>query len=274
MRLTHLPLDQNIGCPSVKWLVVLIFITCHKKSGCSPLPFMWVCLEIKDLTAPKRLLLVHHCVPSESDHFAGYTAYWYTGIHLNPSTVNSHFVWVNPPSLGVFWMVRANPSRVKQGRNPSRASRVFQRETSLKPAFRTCFENAPSKRGLRRNFFFYSFHRAYMDFKALHRCETHCIFSWDRHCQLRMYSINLGLICLLHFPVLFKLSGIHFLILFQVASAFCVPAILLALQGFRFKRLVNSFSTCRTETLRWPCRFAMDGQAFAPSLYTTSAEIV
>ena len=42
----------------------------------------------------------------------------------------------------------------KQGRNPSRASRVFQRETSLKPAFRTCFENAPSKRGLRRNFFF------------------------------------------------------------------------------------------------------------------------
>ena len=43
------------------------------------------------------------------------------------------------------------------------ASRVFQRETSLKPAFRTCFENAPSKRGLRRNFFFYSFHRAYMD---------------------------------------------------------------------------------------------------------------
>ena len=155
----------------------------------------------------------------------------------------------------------------KLGTHPSRASRVFQRETSLKPAFRTCFENAPSKRGLRRNFFFYSFHRAYMDFKALHRCETHCIFSWDRHCQLRMYSINLGLICLLHFPVLFKLSGIHFLILFQVASAFCVPAILLALQGFRFKRLVNSFSTCRTETLRWPCRFAMDGQAFAPSLY-------
>ena len=124
----------------------------------------------------------------------------------------------------------------KQGRNPSRASRVFQRETSLKPAFRTCFENAPSKRGFRRNFFFYSFHRAYMDFKALHRCETHCIFSLDRHCQLRMYSINLGLICLLHFPVLCKLSGIHFLILFQVASAFCVPAILLALQGFRFKR--------------------------------------
>ena len=61
---------------------------------------------------------------------------------------------------------------VKQGRHPSRASRVFQRETSLKPAFRTCFENAPSKRGLRRNFFFNSFHWAYMDFKALHRCET------------------------------------------------------------------------------------------------------
>ena len=130
----------------------------------------------------------------------------------------------------------ANSHGTKQGKNPSRASRVFQRETSLKPAFRTCFENAPSKRGLRRNFFFNSFHWAYMDFKALHRCETHCIFSWDRHCQLRMYSINLGLICLLHFPVLCKVSGIHFLILFQVASAFCVPAILLALQGFRFKR--------------------------------------
>ena len=48
--------------------------------------------------------------------------------------------------------------------NPSRASRVFQRETPLKPAFRTCFENAPSKRGLRRNFFFPHF--------IGHTCDT------------------------------------------------------------------------------------------------------
>ena len=150
----------------------------------------------------------------------------------------------------------------------------FSTRNVLKTCISDMFWKCTFQEGSPTQLFFYSFHWAYMDFKALHRCETHCIFSWDRHCQLRMYSINLGLICLLHFPVLFKLSGIHFLILFQVASAFCVPAILLALQGFRFKRLVNSFSTCRTETLRWPCRFAMDGQAFAPSLYTTSAEIV
>ena len=41
----------------------------------------------------------------------------------------------------------------KLGKVPSRASCVFERTTPLKPAFRECFKNASSKRGLRSNFF-------------------------------------------------------------------------------------------------------------------------
>ena len=124
------------------------------------------------------------------------------------------------------------------GKVPSRASCVFERTTALKPAFRECFTNASSKRGLRSNFF--QPHRAYIAFKALDRCETQAFFSWQRHCQLRMYCSNFGLTCLHKRPVDSKVSGIHFLMLFQEESAFCVPAILLALHGLRFNFLVNS----------------------------------
>ena len=127
-------------------------------------------------------------------------------------------------------------------------------------AFKICFSCIFSKsifqEGSPKELFFPP-HRAYIAFKALHRCETQLIFSWDRHCQLRTYFSNWGLICLHKQPVFTKLSGNHFLILFQEESAFCVPivpAILLALHGLRFSFLVNSWSTCRTETLRWPCR--------------------
>ena len=58
-------------------------------------------------------------------------------------------------------------------------------------------------------------HRAYIAFKALDRCETQSFFSWDRHCQLRMYCSKCGLIRLLKRPVVSKVSGIHFLMLFQ-----------------------------------------------------------
>lgn len=68
------------------------------------------------------------------------------------------------------------------------------------------FLSQSCKKGLGSNIF--STHRVYIAFKALHRCETQLILSCDRHCQLRTYCINWGLICLHLLPVFTKVSGI------------------------------------------------------------------
>ena len=120
-----------------------------------------------------------------------------------------HFQWENLSYCcfnGLVW--EKNKGRSSWGR------RAFFNAQRLKNLHFVRVVKMHLPRGVSEVTFFLP-HRAYIAFKALDRCETQSFFSWDRHCQLRMYCSKCGLIRLLKRPVVSKMSGIHFLMLFQ-----------------------------------------------------------